>query len=364
MKAIVLKEQIVNAAIVAERMVGKKESLPVLSCIHIEIGKDVTLRATNLEAGVVLSIPADISEKGSLAVPSSVFVQTLRSVSGEKITLRAEGGNLVVEAKGTKTLMKSIPHEDFPTLVPGSAKGVTVQRAALIRAIQSVSYAASSSMIRPELGSVFLALQRDTLVSAATDSFRLAEKIVKTTLRTEESDVLIPLKHAGELTHVLERMSDEVVSLVVEDSQLTIRSNTISFVSRVVDGSFPNYKEVIPKLFTTETVVLKTEFADVLRKARVFSGAEQRVGFHVYPKKKIFSATAQSADVGEMSDTLEASLTGEDIDIFFNIAYVSDCLQSIDADSISLSFSGPGRPLVMRGVGDSSFLYLVMPLNR
>ena len=102
----------------------------------------------------------------------------------------------------------------------------------------------------------------------------------------------------------------------------------------------------------------------MLRKARVFSGTDQHIGLHVYPKKKIFSATARSSDVGEMSDSIDAALSGEDMDINFHIGYLSDCLSSIESESITLNFSSIGRPLIIQGVSDSSFTYLVMPLNR
>jgi DNA polymerase-3 subunit beta len=136
------------------------------------------------------------------------------------------------------------------------------------------------------------------------------------------------------------------------------------FTSRVVDGTFPNYKEIIPKTFSAEATVLKNDFAEMLRKARVFSGNDQHLGLHIYPKKKIFTATAQSSDVGEMSDSIDAALSGEDIDINFHIGYLADCLSTIESDSITLGFSGAGKPLVIRGVSDPSFTYLVMPLNR
>lgn len=364
MKFTAPRDLLLNAVLIAERTVGKKESLPVLSCFFLTVAKNLTIESTNLEAGTSLSVLGEAAEKGSVAVPSSVFVQTLRSISGNTVTLRVEGGNLVVEAKGTKTLIKAVPHDGFPALTPGETVGVSVPREALLRSLQSVAYAASPSMIRPELGSVFVALREASIVSAATDSFRLAEKTLKGISSGADKEVLIPLKHAGELSHLLERITDEVVSLAVEDSQLTIRSEFATFVSRIVDATFPNYKEVIPKQFVTEATALKADVADMLRKARVFSGTEQRVGLHVYPKKKVFSATAQSADVGEMSDMLEAAVSGDDIDIFFNIAYLSDGLQSVDSDSVTLSFAGPGRPLVVRGVSDQSFTYLVMPLNR
>ena len=136
------------------------------------------------------------------------------------------------------------------------------------------------------------------------------------------------------------------------------------YVSRVVDANFPNYKEIIPKKFETEATVLKSDFSEMLRKARVFAGADMHVGLHIYPKKKIFSALARSSDVGEMSDSIDAALSGEDLDINFHIGYLADCVTSIESDSLTLYFAGAGRPLVIKGVSDGSFMYLVMPLNR
>ena len=359
------KEMILSAVLIAERIVGKKESLPVLSCILLEVAKRFSVRATNLEAGVDVDVPGDVGEEGVVAVPAVILAQTLRSVTGDKVTLKTEGANLLVEARGSKTLIKAIPHDEFPALsTPGREGGIKVSREMLFQALQSVTYAASTSMIRPELGSVYLRMDNAQLSAVATDSFRLAEKIISDTSGRGSGDVLVPLKHAQELMHILDRVADDTVGLVIDDAQLVLTADSLRFTSRVVDSTFPNYKEIMPKSFTTEATLLKSDFAETLRKARVFSGADQHVGFHVYPKKKVFDVTAQSAAIGEMSDSLEAAISGDDIDVNFHIGYVADCLQSIPSDSISLGFSGAGKPLVIRGISDSSFTYLVMPLNR
>lgn len=349
----------------AERITGKKESLPILSCILIDANKDVSLKATNLEAGIEVSVPGDVVEKGVVAVPAAILSQTMRSLGGDKVTFSTDEGNLLVESRGSKTLIKAVPHEEFPTLSGSAAKGdIAILRERLIQGIQSVSYAASPSMIRPDLGSVYISIQEGSMVCVATDSFRLAEKTVADTGTKKTAELLIPLKHALELVHVLERLDDEHVTLSSDDAQLMLLGSGVRFVSRVVDATFPNYKEIIPKKFTSEATMLKSDLGEMLRKARVFSGNEMHVGIHVYPKKKIFSATARSADVGEMSDTIDAALSGEDLDINFHIGYLADCLTSIQSDSVVLGFSGPARPLVIRGVSDPTYTYLVMPLNR
>jgi DNA polymerase-3 subunit beta len=162
----------------------------------------------------------------------------------------------------------------------------------------------------------------------------------------------------------LERVDTEYVIISSDDSQIIVTADNMQYVSRVVDAPFPNYKEIIPKTFTTDAVVLKSDFSEMLRKARVFAGVDQQIGLHIYPSRKIFSATASSNNVGEMSDTIDAAVSGEDLDIKFHIGYLADCLSSIKSDSIALNFSGANRAMVIKGVSDQGFLYLAMPLNR
>jgi DNA polymerase-3 subunit beta len=365
MKIGTTKEKILNAILIAERVVGKKESLPILSCILIDADKELVIRATNLEAGVEITVPADIQEKGTIAVPATILSQTIRSINGDTVTLSAEDGNLLIESRGSKTLIKAVPQAEFPVLpTTTSKKGITMNRERITRGLQAVSYAASPSMIRPDLGSIYIVIKDGSMVSVATDSFRLAEKTITGVGANEESELLIPLKHALELTHILDKIDDDTVTIATEDAQLVLSGGGVRFVSRVVDATFPNYKEIVPKTTATEATLLKADLSEMLRKARVFSGNDQHVGLHVYPKKKIFSATARSNDVGEMSDSIDAALTGEDLDINFHIGYLSECLPSVESDSVVLSFAGPGRPLVIRGASDASFMYLVMPLNR
>lgn len=365
MKIQLPKKTLLESAQIAERITGKKESLPVLSCILLDADKDLAIRATNLEAGIEIHTPAEVEERGVIAVPAAILTSTLRSISGDMVSLKSEDGNLLVEARGSKTLIKAIPHEEFPVLSQGAdKKGSPVAREKFLKGVQSVAYSASPSMIRPELGSVYVSLKSSAMICVATDSFRLAEKTIPNVAVQDTGDLLIPLKHVNELSHILEKMESEQVEVNVEDFQLVVAGDGLRYVSRVVEANFPDYKAIIPKQSVTEATLLKADLADMLRKARVFSGNDQHVGLHIYPKKKIFSATARSAEVGEMSDILEAALSGEDLDINFHIGYIAECLSSIESDSVTMSFAGVGRPLVIRGVGDASFMYLVMPLNR
>ncbi|HWP61722.1 MAG TPA: DNA polymerase III subunit beta, partial [Candidatus Paceibacterota bacterium] len=325
----------------------------------------LVVRATNLEAGIEIEAQANTESSGVVAVSAAVLSQTVRSIGGDTVTLKTQDGNLSVESRGSKNLIKAIPHEEFPAL-GGKTKstGFNVSRMHLIAALQAVVYAASPSMIRPELGSVYVSFDGGAIIAVATDSFRLAEKKIARTSKKESGEFLIPVKHAAELMYVLERIAAEEVMIIPDEAQLTVEGAGVRFMSRLVDGQFPNYKEIVPKKFATEATILKNDLVEILRKARVFSGNDQHLGFHLYPKRKLFSATARSAEIGEMSDSIDAALSGDDLDINFHIGYLADCLSSIQSDSIALKFAGPGRPLVVGGTSDASFMYLVMPLNR
>ncbi len=366
MKISTTKEQLLYGISLAEKVTGKKESLPVLSSILLEAKNGhLILRSTNLEAGIEIIIPASIENDGVVAVAASVISQTVRSVNSDIITLQDNEGNLLLKSKGSQNIIKAIPHEEFPSFIGKSTtRGFMISREHFLNALQSVLYAASPSMIRPELGSVSVVIEEGDIIAVATDSFRLAEKKNTHATKNKSGELLIPLKHANELVYVLERISADEVEIGVEDVQCVVSGGGVRFVSRLIEGQFPNYKEIIPRSFTTKATILKTDFVEVLRKARIFSGNDQHIGFHIYPKRKIFSAIARSAEIGEMSDIIDAAVSGEDLDINFHIGYLADCLSSIRSDSLTLDFAGTGKPLVIHGASDQAFMYLVMPLNR
>jgi len=367
MKCECTTEKLLHTISVVDKIVGKKESLPVLSCVFISTSKNtLTVKATNLETSAQISIPSTTEEEGNVAVSSSVLLQTLQTVRDKKLTLSISDGNLTITTQSSITTIKALSSEEFPKLPkPQTLPKETFQKATFIQGIQSVVYSASQSMIRPELASIYITKDNGVFTFVATDSFRLSEKKVQGAPKEGVfEELLIPYKNALEIVHILSLINTDEIAITVDEGQLyfVIDNNIIS--SRIIDGTFPNYQEIIPKSFSTEVTILKEEVASVFKKARIFSQKTQQISFHVYPQKKIFSITAQNTDTGEMSDSLDAAISGDDLDINFNLKYVSDCLQSIHSDSITFQFSGIGKPLVLKGTTDQSFLYLVMPLNR
>ncbi len=349
----------------AEKITGKNLSLPVLRCVLLVAGSDtLTIRATNLDIGLEIRVPAIIKKEGVLAVPGDVLHSFLSNVHDAKVELREDAGNINVSFGDNTTLIKTYPSEDFPIL-PKVTEGVsfTLEPSVLVRGLKSVWYSAASSSIKPELSSVYVYADTDSLMFAATDSFRLAEKKVSAKNSGDFESFLLPTKNVGELIRNLDGVQKDV-TITYNDNQAVFSWGDVYVTSRVIDGTFPDYTQLIPKDFTTEAIVLKQEFIEALKLGAIFSNTYQQIKFFIDPQKKSMTIQTSNADVGENTVAVDAALSGESVAIHFNHRYISDALQSIPGDSVSLSFNGIGKPLVVRGVGDTSFTYLVMPMNR
>jgi len=366
MKVEIHSEELLHALSLAERGTGRNPTLPVLSCILVVAGKNsLIIRSTNLELGVEVEIPAKINSEGVVAIPASVLSQLITTTpEGTVVKLTGVEGNLLVETKLGKTTIKGQPSADFPHLPHVSGgKTLSIKPDVISKGIRSVAYSASTSSVKPELGSVYLYQHNGNLVFAATDSFRLAEKIVPEKKGGEFDPLIIPIRNALEIAKILEEAPTEV-EVAFSKNQISFSYKRVYLTSRLIDGTFPDYRQIIPKEGVTEAILLKADFSSLLKRAMVFSDKFNQVSFSLKPSKKVFAVRSRNADVGEMDEAIPATLSGENLDINFNHRYLVDCLQSIGADSISLSFGGPGKPLVIRGVGDQAFLYLVMPMNR
>jgi len=201
------------------------------------------------------------------------------------------------------------------------------------------------------------------LVFAATDSFRLAEKKIKTKKIPHFKQILIPQKNAAEIIKIFDK-GDEEISVSLEEHQIGLRAQNIYLTSRIIEGIFPDYKQIIPKETTTNAVVLKQDLINSLKTSLIFSDTFNQLTLKLSPKTKGFEVESKNSTIGESTHNVDAVLKGEDLNINVNHRYFTDCFQSITTDSISLSFGGQAKPIIVQGVGDTSFLYLVMPMNQ
>lgn len=345
---------------------GKNVTLPILGSVLLEAkGNTLTIKATNLDLGIEVRIPVKVDREGVVAVPAEVFAGYVTTSSPQKnIKLETEEQYLLVSSPVSKTKIKTHTADDFP-LIPRikTDHSVKIQTKDIVNGLRSVWYSAGVSSVKPELSSVMIALEGDVMVFAATDSFRLAEKRIKAPHIKEFPTVLIPFKNVGELLRLFEEISGDI-EITATKNQISFVSDGVYATSRVIDGSFPDYKQIIPKDFTTTSVLLKEDLTHLLRIAGVFSDKFNQLHFTIDPSSKTFEVVVKNTEVGESANRVAATLQGEPVEINFNYKYIIDCLPSIPTDSLSLSFNGQSRPLVIHGIGDKTFTYLVMPMNR
>lgn len=364
MKVTISRDRFLDKLAKAERVVGKNPSLPVLGCILLEAkGNKLVVRATNLDVGFEASVAAQVDSEGAVAVPGGVLASYVQGLGFEaKLTLELSEGNLHVTGDRSDTTVKAVPHDDFPLLPQLGGTPFSVESTDLVVGLKSVVYAAAISTMKPELASVYVYGEGDNLVFAATDSFRLAEKKVSVRGAGEFSPVLVPARNVAEVIRVFDS-SREPVEIRSDKSQIAFSGSAGYLASRVVDGSFPDYRQIIPKSYKTEVICLKQDALASLRLSTVFSDKFNQVTVTANPDGSLAVET-KSAERGESRTTLPSTVRGDEVQLSFNQRYLSDCFSSIDSESIRFRFDGAGRPLVVCGVSDPSFTYLVMPISR
>jgi DNA polymerase-3 subunit beta len=297
------------------------------------------------------------------AAPFSSFVSN--TGSARSVSLETKEGKLLVTTPSVQARINVMSPDDFPTIPKAEGNHFSINPRAFASGFKAVLYAASLGSLKPELGSVFVSSGNDELIYAATDSFRLAEKKIHLKNGPNFSSVLVPIKNAAELVRLLEDEGENGDSTVTaEKGQLSVESPRMRVTSRLLEGVFPDYHQIMPKETTTEAVALKEDIVAALRSTTLFSDRFNQVRLSADPEKKLFELSAKNGELGESQATIPAALSGVPIEGNFNHRYISDCLPAIAQDSVSFGWSGEGKPLLIRGVGDGEFRYIVMPMNR
>jgi len=231
-----------------------------------------------------------------------------------------------------------------------------------ISGLKSVMYAASLLNIKPEISSVYInSDDKNTIIFAATDSFRLAEKKINQSLN-DFKNILIPLKSVSEILRIFDGREGNI-KLIPDKNQIMVSMDNIKFISRLTEGVFPDYRQIIPNKFTTDIIVNKDLFLNSLKMASVFSGKLNEVNIITGSDNKSLTINTVNSESGEHITNIPAKITGDELKMSFNHKYIFDCLQQIPSLDIILRFSGDGKPLIIIGVDDNSFQYLVMPMN-
>ncbi len=343
----------------------KSATLQALSSILIIAGDDgIKMRATNLETGIDLKLEGECTTKGVVAIPAVILQQIASSFTQEgKITIEHTGDIISIISGTSKSSIKTTPYDDFPSIpFPENPKNRIVLPGIILRSLfTSIASCASSSTVRPELSSIYVSIEGGVLTAVATDSFRLAEKKIPLSNKGIQGKFLIPAKNALDIAQAL---PDDDIIMSFDEHQCAFVSNIGMLVSRLTNAVYPDYRQIIPKESIVEAIMLRKDFENALKRTTIFSDLFQKVRINFDSKKNLFSFFARNVDIGESSETVPARISGNDLELSFNHRYLSAVLPLTTAESISLTAAGVGRPLIIKGIGDTSLLYLVSPMNQ
>ncbi|MBI2507284.1 MAG: DNA polymerase III subunit beta [Candidatus Niyogibacteria bacterium] len=348
----------------AEKQTNQKNINPILNGVLLKTDKNhILIRATDLYSGFETKIPAEIKKEGTIVIPVKPIISLLSSANDDKIILESKDNNLHLVTKNTATTIKAYAEDDFPKLPRvKSDRKLTMKAEKLCSYIKNVVFARSDSDIKPEIASVFFSYKNKSAVKAvATDSFRLAEKTFDMETKGIDS-FLFPGKSAADFVKILENFEGDI-ELNFDEHHLFVSHPSFSYFTRLVEGNFPDYEQIIPSSFSTEVSLNRRDLIENIKLAGVFSGRLKEVKLRAYPEDNLLEITTSDAELGEHTGQISAQITGENLEMSFNQRYLLEGLEPINSDSVILRFSGASRPLLIQNPRDVSYLYLVMPMK-
>ncbi len=345
----------------AERVISRGSSLPILQSLLLKTEKGrIKVSATNLELGATYFIDAKIEKEGEVAVPAKIFSDFLGNITDEKVELNTKGNSLNINSNYYKTQILCADSSEFPLLPVNKDKnGFKMSAQELKKALLSVIDAASLSETRPELAGIYINFGAQKIEFAATDSYRLSEKILD--IKNGISRTLIlPRNTALELVRVLNDNNDNVF-ISFSDNQIFVYNDDFEIVSRLIDGRYPEYKRVIPEKFMSLARMKKEDLEKGIKTASIFSSNISDVKIKIFEDKA--EVYAKNNDKGEINASLTCELKNEPFEVTANYNYILDGLKAIESENVLIQFTGEGSPLVIKPENKKDFTYLIMPLR-
>ena len=348
----------------AEGLVCTQSAIPSLQGIFLETNKNIlTIRSTDLTTGFEMFFETNVKKEGRAVMPVHPTIQLVASISGETVHVEAENTLVHFTTHATTSSVKGYPNNDFPKL-PKIQKENTLSFSIpdFLKAARSVLFAASKSDIRPEIASIYVKGQAGGDIKiVATDSFRLAECSFKG-IAAKPFSFLFPGKRLGEFVRILESFTG-TTDCFFDGQQFFASHEKFSYFTRLTEGKFPDYEQIIPRSFTTEATINRLELLENLKLAGIFSGQLREIRLKTYPTDGLFEILTKDSEVGEHSSHLKALITGEGVEMAFNQRFVIEGIDPISSENVLLRFSGAGRPLVIQNPQDVSYMYLAMPMK-
>jgi DNA polymerase-3 subunit beta len=358
------RQALLDALQVVSRAVSTRAALQALTGILLSV-KDgaLRLRATDMELGLEVSAEAEVSGEGSVVLPGRLLVDVVRSLPEGEISLelRTSERDVEITAGSSSFHLRTLSADDFPAPPAAEGEGFELPAEPLRATINRVASAASRDEARPVLTGILLKIEGGELTMVATDSYRLAVKRTKLDGAAEEIEANVPARALRELARLSEEDSEQAVQVNLSRNQALFRVGEVSLTSRLIDGQFPNYRQLLPESFEHEVKLDRAELLEVVR--RVAQVAQRNAALRLAFSPGELVVSAETPDLGDAREAIPVSFEGEPIEIGFNPEFVRDGLESLDSEQLVLKLISPLRPGLIEPADADDFSYLVMPIR-
>lgn len=374
MKVTVLQENLTHGISIVSRAVSPRSTLPVLANILIATDEGrLRLSATNLEMGITCWIGAKIEEEGSTTVPSRTFSDLVSTMPNPQVSLSLDTRTQTLNVRSGASIndIKCIDAQEFPPLpVPDFESAIQINVADFKEMIQQVAFAASTDEARPVLMGVLVNVDKDTVTMAAADGFRLSVR--KSTLSSpvaQSVSAIIPARALLELARVASD-GEQMIQMVLPKGrgQIVFRVKDVELVSQLIDGTFPDYQQIIPRSYKSRTLVSTASLLKASKQAEIFAREGSNVvrlniknSGELQPGEVEISA--HSEETGSNETIVEASVDGIPLLIAFNVKFLREVLEVVKSPNVVIETSAANAPGVVRPVGDDNFLHVIMPMH-
>jgi DNA polymerase III subunit beta len=364
MKLVCTKENLKKGLFMVSRVVGVGNPLQVLNNILVKTDNGrVKLSSTNLEIGVNTWVGGKVEEEGSLTVPARIINEYINNLPTEKISLTSQETTLNIESDNYHTNIKGLSADDFPLIPQVEDQAFAkIDAEELKNALLETAWASAQNETQPEISGVYFLFEEKTLTIATTDRYRLAERVCE--LKSEVAEkrtAIIPSRTISELYKILGADKKEV-EIYFSESQVLFKFNDTELISRLIDGQYPDYKQIIPNEFPTEALIGREDLIYALKAAALFVSESSNITLQAAEKKGI-TVTASSAQAGENTTEVQAKVKGPDVSAVFNFRYLLDCLNSVTEAKVTLKLINDNSPAMIVPEGRTNYLYIVMPIK-
>jgi DNA polymerase-3 subunit beta len=372
MKLTCSPEALSHALQVVSRAVSPRTTLPILNNVLLETSPEgLKLTATNLEIGIVNHVDAEIAAEGSVTLPAKILTEFVAQLHDDKLDMELDTATQTLTVKCGPyhdVKIKGIGANEFPPL-PARENGLklVIDQADLLPAIEQTVVAASSDDGRPVLTGVLTQLEGEKLTLAATDGHRLAVKVIKATSEGEVGEdgansVIIPARALTEVSRVLKGDGTVEMWLGRSRNHVFFTVPGVEVMSRLIEGTYPNYSQVIPEQSNTTITVSTKDLHERTRGVSIFARDSANV-VRIKTEAGEIAISANTSEVGSSEASVSAEIEGADIQIAFNSRYLLDVLALVGSDKVTMGFNGPLSPGVVKPAGKDDYTYVIMPVR-